>query len=124
MIRFSLCFFSIQVHLAYAEMFVINENSMVVGFQHCKTKSFEDCKPALQRIWSQQRDITTEVVWTDNVRSDKNSIYSLYKEFKPDASLLVGQVTSDVCPALNTNFSKMSVGKYQFTFFLNQTQEH
>ena len=81
-----------QVQLSYAEMFVINENSIIVEFQHCKSKSFEDCRPVLERIWSKQTEILTDVVWTDNVRSNRNALCALYKEYKPEASLLVGQV--------------------------------
>lgn len=82
-----------QVHLSYAEAFVINENGMVVGFEHCKTKSFEDLKPSLERIWSvQSPTIKTSVVWTDNVHADAALLRKCYKEYRPEADLQVGQV--------------------------------
>ena len=85
--------FIFQIHLAYAELFVINENGMVVGFEHCKSKSFDDVQPALKRIWNAQGpQVVTQVVWTDNVQSDKRGIQTTYHNIKPGCTVDVGQV--------------------------------
>ena len=79
--------------MAYAEMFLINENAMVVGFEHCKSKSFADVKPALERIWNvQSPQVSTQVVWTDNVQGDRNGIQQTYEQIRPGVSVEVGQV--------------------------------
>ena len=82
----------LQVHLSYAEVFVINENGMVVGFEHCRSKSFNDLEPALDRIWTAQiPTISTEVVWTDNVNSDEALLKECYRRHRPSAIMQVGQ---------------------------------
>lgn len=81
------------MHLAYAEVFIINENGMIIAFEHCKSKAFSDIAPALERIWTaQDPTVDTEVLWTDNVRGDKNALEQLYKKKKPGKSILIGQV--------------------------------
>ena len=66
---------------------------MIVGFQHCRDKSFDSAKPALERIWSVQHpDVETQVVWTDDVRADEKKLKECYKAYKPQSSLIVGQV--------------------------------
>lgn len=76
---------------------MINENGMVVGFHHCKNKAFEKLKPALHRIWSKQHpSIKTHIVWTDDVRSDGSLLKRLYKIYRPECELRIGQVKHKV----------------------------
>ena len=108
--------FIFQIHLAYAELFVINENGMVVGFEHCKSKSFDDVQPALKRIWNAQGpQVVTQVVWTDNVQSDKRGIQTTYHNIKPGCTVDVGQVGHCISCCI-TSHGKLFVAVVQLSF--------
>ena len=103
--------------MSYAEVFVLNENGMVIGFEHCKSKSFSDLQPALERIWSTQSPaVSTDVVWTDNVNSDEALLRNCYHQYRPSADLKVGQVHMSV----NVHYHFSYISGYAYTCCQNQ----